>query len=424
MLRAYSKYLQQLGVPFSQVYVEQTFSRYPLLARLLVEMFEARFDPATGSEPASEVAEGMQRLQAQFASLAAADAAATAALKPVIEARSGSRERQVEATRAALLTLLDRVSSLDEDRIIRSFIGVIDATLRTSYYLNVIGLPRADGEARDYVSYKLDSALVPDLPKPRPYREIFVYAPGWKACTCASDLSRAADCDGRTDARTSARKCWAWQRRRWSRTRSSCPWVRRVDSSASSCPIRPSTATPGSPRAWPATSASSMRCSTSPTTSSMARWCIRHTWCGMTAMIPTWSSRPTRARLRFRTSPTPFRVRTATGSTMPSPRADRSVTTTRPWASPPRARGNRSSAISARWAAIARRRISPSSASATCPVTCSATACCCRHASGCWRPSTIDTFSWTRRRRSQHPSPSAAACSSCRVRRGRTTTPR
>jgi glutamate dehydrogenase len=175
MLRAYSKYLQQLGVPFSQVYVEQTFSRYPLLARLLVEMFEGRFDPATGSEAATEVADGMRRLQVQFASLAAGDAAATAALNPVIEARTGSRERQVEATRAALLTLLDRVSSLDEDRIIRSFIGVIDATLRTSYYLNVIGLPRADGEARDYVSYKLDSALVPDLPKPRPYREIFVY---------------------------------------------------------------------------------------------------------------------------------------------------------------------------------------------------------------------------------------------------------
>jgi glutamate dehydrogenase len=175
MLRAYSKYLQQLGVPFSQAYVEQTFSRYPLLARLLVEMFEARFDPATGSEGASEVDEGMQRLQAQLESLAAGDAAAIAALKPVIEARTGSRERQIEATRAALLTLLDRVSSLDEDRIVRSFIGVIDATLRTSYYLNVIGLPRADGEARDYVSYKLDSALVPDLPKPRPYREIFVY---------------------------------------------------------------------------------------------------------------------------------------------------------------------------------------------------------------------------------------------------------
>ena len=59
MLRAYSKYLQQLGVPFSQSYVEQTFSRYPLLARLLVEMFEARFDPATGEEASADVNDGM-----------------------------------------------------------------------------------------------------------------------------------------------------------------------------------------------------------------------------------------------------------------------------------------------------------------------------------------------------------------------------
>jgi glutamate dehydrogenase len=175
MLRAYSKYLQQVGVPFSQVYVEQTFSRYPLLARLLVEMFEARFDPATGSESGSEVSEGMQRLQRQFDALTAGDAAAAIALQPVIDARSGTREHQIEATRSALLSLLDRVSSLDEDRIVRSFVGVIDATLRTSYYLNVLGLARKDGVDRDYVSYKLDSALVPDLPKPRPYREIFVY---------------------------------------------------------------------------------------------------------------------------------------------------------------------------------------------------------------------------------------------------------
>ena len=53
-------------------------------------------------------------------------------------------------------------------RILRSFIGVIDATLRTSYYLNTLDRPRADGGPRDYVSYKLDPALVPDLPKPRP----------------------------------------------------------------------------------------------------------------------------------------------------------------------------------------------------------------------------------------------------------------
>ncbi|WP_166207538.1 NAD-glutamate dehydrogenase [Cognatiluteimonas telluris] len=177
MLRAYCKYLQQVGVPFSQAYVEQTLSHYPVLARLLVELFEARFDPATGSEGKAVIQDGMQRLQRQFEALTGGDAAMLAALKPVVEARAATRERQVEATRAALLGMLDRVSSLDEDRILRSFIGVIDATLRTSYYLNVLGIARADGGPRDYVSYKLDSALVPDLPKPRPYREIWVYGP-------------------------------------------------------------------------------------------------------------------------------------------------------------------------------------------------------------------------------------------------------
>jgi glutamate dehydrogenase len=175
MLRAYSKYLQQVGVPFSQTYVEETFNHYPLLARLLVELFEARFDPATGDEGNAEITGGMQQLQRQFEALAGGDAATMAALQPVIEARAASRDRQAETTRATLLGLLDRVSSLDEDRILRSFMGVIDATLRTSYYMNILDRARADGGARDYVSYKLDSALVPDLPKPRPYREIWVY---------------------------------------------------------------------------------------------------------------------------------------------------------------------------------------------------------------------------------------------------------
>jgi glutamate dehydrogenase len=175
MLRAYSKYLQQVGVPFSQTYVEETLNHYPLLARLLVELFEARFDPATGDEGKVEIADGMVQLQRQFEVLAGGDAATMTALQPVIDARTASREHQAQTTRATLLGLLDRVSSLDEDRILRSFIGVIDATLRTSYYMNILGRPRADGGPRDYVSYKLDSSLVPDLPKPRPYREIWVY---------------------------------------------------------------------------------------------------------------------------------------------------------------------------------------------------------------------------------------------------------
>ncbi len=177
LLRGYGKYLLQVGVPFSQSYIEETFARYPLLARLLVELFEARFDPCTGSESKGAIEQGMQRFRRQLEALAGADAAALAALKPVIDARAGDRERQFAATRAALLGLMDRVSSLDEDRILRSYIGVIDATLRTSYFMQRKGGLRADGGPADYISFKFDSAKVPDLPKPRPYREIFVYGP-------------------------------------------------------------------------------------------------------------------------------------------------------------------------------------------------------------------------------------------------------
>lgn len=169
MLRGYCKYLLQVGVPFSQSYVEATFARYPLLARLLVELFEAKFDPCTGHESKAEIKQGVERFSKQLQSLIGQDEAAQAALAPVLEARNQDRNAQYENTRNALKGLLDRVASLDEDRILRSFIGVIDATLRTSYY------QKRDGKPSDCISYKFDSAKVPDLPKPRPYREIFVY---------------------------------------------------------------------------------------------------------------------------------------------------------------------------------------------------------------------------------------------------------
>ncbi|WP_295941046.1 NAD-glutamate dehydrogenase domain-containing protein [uncultured Xanthomonas sp.] len=172
VLRGYCKYLLQTGVPFSQAYVEETCNRYPLLARLLVELFEARFDPATGNESKAQIAEGQAALTAQLHLLAKDDAAALKALQPVIDARSGSRDAQLEAVSAALLKLFDQVASLDEDRILRSFKGVIEATLRTSHYQRT-----ADGGLGHCISFKLDSAKVPDLPKPRPYREIFVYGP-------------------------------------------------------------------------------------------------------------------------------------------------------------------------------------------------------------------------------------------------------
>ena len=67
--------------------------------------------------------------------------------------------------------LLDRVASLDEDRILRGWLGVIQATLRTSFFQT------PGGKHREYISFKFDPARVPDLPKPKPYREIFVFAP-------------------------------------------------------------------------------------------------------------------------------------------------------------------------------------------------------------------------------------------------------
>ncbi|KOX10934.1 MULTISPECIES: NAD-glutamate dehydrogenase [Micromonospora] len=134
VLRAYAKYLRQAGTVFSQDYMEQTFIAYPKIAALLVELFETRFAPGEQS--------GEQRQQ-----------------------RSGEL---VETIRAAL----DDVASLDQDRILRSYLTVIEATLRTSFYQK-----RADGRPKAYVAFKLDPQAIPDLPAPRPKFEIFVYSP-------------------------------------------------------------------------------------------------------------------------------------------------------------------------------------------------------------------------------------------------------
>src|SRR3546814_342234 len=145
---------------------------YPLLARLLVELFEARFDPRREKPGKAELTEGRERFAGQLGMLCGDDAEALKALRPLIDARAKGRDVQYAAARAGLKGLLDRVASLDEDRIMRSFMGVIDATLRTGYYQ-----VNDDGSDKDYIGFKFDSARVPDLPKPRPYREIFVYGP-------------------------------------------------------------------------------------------------------------------------------------------------------------------------------------------------------------------------------------------------------
>ena len=124
VLRCYAKYTSQIGFTFSQRYIEDTLARLPQLTSLLVELFEARFDPALGDGD-------------RIAALAMAD--------------------------AEVLAALDAVPSLDEDRIGRMFLSLIRATVRTSAFLG-----------RPTLAFKFDPSLVPDLPAPRPQHEIFV----------------------------------------------------------------------------------------------------------------------------------------------------------------------------------------------------------------------------------------------------------
>jgi len=132
ILRAYSKYLMQVGIQFSQSYIEETLCSNPALAGDLAELFAARFDPDRDEGRAEAMAE---------------------------------LEQQIEAG-------LEHVAILDEDRIIRTFLGLIRATTRTNAYQ-----PAADGSKKNYLSLKFDPSKVPGMPLPKPAFEIFVYAP-------------------------------------------------------------------------------------------------------------------------------------------------------------------------------------------------------------------------------------------------------
>ncbi|OIJ65905.1 NAD-glutamate dehydrogenase [Streptomyces mangrovisoli] len=132
VLRAYAKYLRQAGSTFSQDYMEDTLRNNVHTTRLLVSLFEARMAP-----------------ERQSAGLEIVDA--------LLE--------EVDAA-------LDQVASLDEDRILRSFLTVIKATLRTNFFQKA-----ASGEPHAYVSMKFDPQAIPDLPAPRPAFEIWVYSP-------------------------------------------------------------------------------------------------------------------------------------------------------------------------------------------------------------------------------------------------------
>jgi len=176
ILRAYCKYLLQIGSPFSQQYMAETLAKFPQIARLLLELFEALFDPDRDEESEFRKEQSARHMARTFDALLAGasntDKVLTEYIEEMVQARTGDREQQVQSIRTAFRRALNGVTNLDEDRILYAFYGVMRATLRTNFFCR-----DEQGSPSDFVSFKLDSAKVADLPLPRPYREIWVYSP-------------------------------------------------------------------------------------------------------------------------------------------------------------------------------------------------------------------------------------------------------
>ncbi|MBI2213781.1 MAG: NAD-glutamate dehydrogenase [Acidobacteria bacterium] len=131
VLRAYTKYLRQTGIAFSQQYMEQTVSNHPAIVANLVRLFSVTFDPSL---------DALQRGEA------------TKIRKEIAEG-------------------LEEITNADEDRILRRYLNLIDSTLRTNCFQK-----GPNGERKDYLSFKFDSKNVAELPSPRPMFEISVYS--------------------------------------------------------------------------------------------------------------------------------------------------------------------------------------------------------------------------------------------------------
>lgn len=128
IVRAYSRYMQQLEFPYSQNLIAAALNNHPTVARMIVALFDARFNPATKN-----------------------------------------REARIAEYKTGIETALESVTNLAEDRIIRQFLATILATLRTNFYQTA-----ADGGHKPYISMKINSVAVPAMKLPIPHVEVFV----------------------------------------------------------------------------------------------------------------------------------------------------------------------------------------------------------------------------------------------------------
>ncbi len=135
LMRSAAKYNMQTGFAASQRSIEEALVNNPDVAYALAQLFHARFNPA-----------GPANLDA--------------------------RAKEVDACEARILSLLENVQRLDEDRVVRRFVNFFKAVTRTNYYQTT-----PDGGSKACLAFKIDSQQLTEIPDPKPFREIFVSGP-------------------------------------------------------------------------------------------------------------------------------------------------------------------------------------------------------------------------------------------------------
>ncbi len=132
ILRSYAKYLKQIGFTYSQTYIEGTLIRSPIIAQHLIALFDARFNPQIKDKQ-----------------------------RPLLTSQLNEK----------IQTLIGEIQNLDEDKIIRRYLSLIHATVRVNAYQ----------AQKPYFSFKFIPSHIPDMPRPLPAYELFVYAPHFEA---------------------------------------------------------------------------------------------------------------------------------------------------------------------------------------------------------------------------------------------------
>ncbi len=384
LLRALARYRAQSGLDPSQAVQEAALSAHPELARLILELFHVRFDPA--------------------APLKLSDRAA----------RAGELQLAIEEA-------LQAVDSLDADRALRRMAALVQAMTRTNYFQT-----DAAGAAKPYISFKLASRELAELPAPKPFAEIFVASPVVEATHLRmGPVARGGIrwSDRRDDFRTEILGLVKAQQ-------------------VKNAVIVPVGAKGGFyPKVLPPRGASA---------EAVRVEAVRAYRTFLSGLLDITDSLNAAneivhpADTVIHDGDDPYLVVAADkgtasfsdianwlkaadygfwlGDAFAFGRLGKEYDHTRPWRSPPGAPGRQSSATSANSARTSSASRSRWWGSATCPATCSATACCCRGRSGCAPRSTIATCSSIPIPIPPSRSPSASACSTFPLRRGTTTT--